>query len=192
MMFTMQDKLRHLFSVRNKKAITDPGKVEAAVLVAIFCQDNEFHILFTKRSFDVAHHRGQIAFPGGARSDADATMQDTALRESWEEVGLDPAVVEIIGELDDIVTITNFVVKPYVAIIPYPYEFTRNPNEILEIFDVPVTALFKKLNFKVEQKPGANGTKTMYFYKYKGKVIWGATANILKQLLDIMEAACKV
>jgi 8-oxo-dGTP pyrophosphatase MutT (NUDIX family) len=187
----MQDRLRQLFAIRERKEIKDDSKIDAAVLVPIFCKDKEYHVLLTKRSFDVQHHRGQIAFPGGSHSEADKNLLDTALRESKEEIGLNPRDARVIGELDDIVTITNFKVTPYVAIIPHPYEFTRNPNEILEIFDVPVSALLKKMNFKEEVRTGHRGQVTVYFYKYKGKVIWGTTAAILKQLLDTMKSACK-
>jgi 8-oxo-dGTP pyrophosphatase MutT (NUDIX family) len=187
----MEEKLRQVFATRPKKAIQDDSKRESAVLIPVFCKDNEYHIIFTKRSFELENHRGQISFPGGGYSEEDQSLEDTALRESQEEIGLNPKDVEILGELDDIVTSSNFIIRPYVGMIPYPYEFTKNPNEILEIFDVPVLALFKKLNYKVERRVGRHGEVSSYFYKYKGKLIWGATATILKQLLDTMKVACK-
>lgn len=136
----------------------------------------------------MAHHRGQISFPGGAHNEEDADFLETALRESWEEIGLNPEDVEVIGELDDTATdSSNYVIKPFLGIIPYPYHFTRNPNEILEIFDIPISHLLNKSKCSEEVRQKDNGPDTLYFYKYKKKVIWGATANILNQFLDTMK-----
>jgi 8-oxo-dGTP pyrophosphatase MutT (NUDIX family) len=164
---------------------------ESSVLVPVFIKDNELYILFTKRSFDVLHHKGQISFPGGAVSEADNSPLETALRESWEEIGIAPEDVKIIGRLDDALTVSsNFLIRPFVGLIPYPYKFTINPNEIIELVEVPVKSLMNKMNFKAEYQEHENEEIKVYFYKYKGKVIWGATAFILKQLLDEIEPFC--
>ena len=174
---------------RTRKRTTNTGRIESAVLVPLFYKNDKLHILFTKRSFNVMHHKGQISFPGGARSEADESLEDTALRESWEEIGLYPENVEIIGQLDDTLTSTsNFIISPYVGLIPYPCQLTINPNEIMEVFDMPLEDLLSKANFKEEVQENENGMETVYFYKYKGKLIWGATANILKQLLDELKS----
>jgi 8-oxo-dGTP pyrophosphatase MutT (NUDIX family) len=183
--------LREIFSTRPKRVLHDDGRVASAVLVPVFYKNRDYHVLFTKRSFKVATHQGQVSFPGGAYSKEDRNLMDTALRESWEEIGLNPEDVDIIGELDDALTTTsNYIIKPYIAIIPYPYEFTVNHEEITEIFDVPLTHLMNKLNFKEDIHEEDGGFHKVFYYKYKGKVIWGATAYILKRFLDTIKAAC--
>lgn len=137
------------------------------------------------------HHKGDISFPGGKPYKTDFNLLETALRESWEEIGLDPGDVEILGELDDTPTTTSgFLISPFVALIPYPYKFTRNPAEIAEILDIPITALMDKSCFKQKDLSDHNKTvKTAYTYECKGRIIWGATANIIKQLLDSLQSA---
>jgi len=186
----MKDKLRQLLASRLKTRLSGRGLTEAAVLVPIFCKDGEYHILFTQRSDQVQHHKGQISFPGGTRSKPDASLLDTALRESWEEVGLKAKDVEILGELDDTPTTTSsFNISPFVAFIPYPYQFTLNPYEINEIFSVPVSALLHKANKKEEYSTFGNEVFVDYSYEYKGRVIWGATAQIVQQFLEVWQSA---
>jgi 8-oxo-dGTP pyrophosphatase MutT (NUDIX family) len=188
----MLDRIRETLACRKRKEIFAPDRKESAILVPIYIKDGELHILFTKRSFDVAHHKGQISFPGGARSEEDNSPADTALRESWEEIGLDPEKVDMVGELDDVLTATsNYLIHPYVGMIPYPYDFTINPNEILELIHVPLRRLLDPRNCREENYEDSWGTGTAYLYKYKGKVIWGATAMILKQLLDDIKSQCR-
>jgi len=137
------------------------------------------------------HHKGQISFPGGKSHRTDSSLQETALRESWEEIGLNPKDVEVIGELDDTpTTTTGFLISPFVALIPYPYNFTRNPHEIDEILDIPLSALMDKSCFKQEYVTDDNDNKIKaYSYEYKGRIIWGATSKIIKQLLDTLKSA---
>jgi len=187
----MLKELKNRLSAREVKEINEPMRKESAVLVPLFIKDDKLQILFTKRSFNVMYHKGQISFPGGARSEADDSPVETALRETWEEIGLHPEKVKILGRLDDVLTLTsNFLIRPYVGLIPHPYEFTINPNEIIEIIEIPVVKLLDKMNFKEECLEDEEGVMTAYFYKYKGKTVWGATALILKQLLDEIEPFC--
>ena len=117
--------------------------IASAVLVPLFVRDDGLHLLFTKRSEDLAHHRGQVAFPGGRHVAAtDSSLLDTALRETHEEIGVEPSHVEVLGPLAPIHTVaTNFVINPFVGLIPYPYEFRANPREVSDIFSVPLAAL---------------------------------------------------
>jgi 8-oxo-dGTP pyrophosphatase MutT (NUDIX family) len=190
--FRMQEQLRRVLTSRQKQRIVDLGLVEAAVLIPVFCKDGEYHILFTKRSEQLLHHKGQISFPGGGRSKNDATLKDTALRESWDELGLKAKNIDIIGELDDTPTATSgFNISPFVAFIPYPYKFTINPYEITEIFSVPISALMHKAKKKKERYTFTGRVFTGYSYEYEGRVIWGATAKIVQQLLELWESACR-
>ena len=186
----MKEKIRQALASRRNEKMNDKSLTEAAVLVPLFSRGGEYHILFTRRSSQVAHHKGQISFPGGARSEGDHSLLDTALRESWEEIGLEGKDVEILGELDDAPTTTSrFVISPFVAFVPYPYEFKANRHEIDEIFDVPVSALLYKANVTEERYVFGDEIVQAYSYEYGGRVIWGATARIVQQLLEVWQSA---
>jgi len=137
----------------------------------------------------VAYHKGQASFPGGTRSESDMNLLDTAIRESWEEVGLEAEDVEILGELDDIPTTTGFVISPFVASIPYPYEFRVSHREIDEIFDMPVSTLLHKANIRPERYVINGQVALSCSYEYGGRCVWGATARILKQFLEVFQLA---
>jgi 8-oxo-dGTP pyrophosphatase MutT (NUDIX family) len=185
----MKEKLRQALASRHRIGLSSGGLTEAAVLIPIFCKDGEYHILFTHRSDQVPHHKGQISFPGGARSKTDTTLLDTALRESWEEIGLEAKDAEIVGELDDTPTTTSgFNISPFVAFIPYSYKFTLSPYEIEEIFSISISALLHKASRKEERYTFGNQTFITYSYEYEGRVIWGATARIVEQLLEIWQS----
>lgn len=188
----MEDKLRQALASRKKLEISNLGLIESAVLVPIFCKDGEYHILFTQRSEQVPQHKGQVSFPGGAKTTTDATLMDTALRESREEVGLKAEDVDIVGELDDTPTTTSgFNISPFVAFIPYPYKFTMSPFEISEIFSVPFSALLHKAKKRKERYNFGGQVFVGYTYEYQGRVIWGATAKIVQQLLKLWELVCR-
>jgi 8-oxo-dGTP pyrophosphatase MutT (NUDIX family) len=185
----MKEKIRRDLASRQKIKLSCKGLTEAAVLVPIFLKDGEYHILFIRRSEKVPHHKGQISFPGGTRSEGDASLLDTALRESSEEIGLEAKDAEILGELDDTpTTISKFNVSPFVAFIPYPYEFNLNRHEIDEIFSIPVSALLNEANKKEECYTLGNEVFVDYSYDYEGKVIWGATARVVHQFLEIWQS----
>jgi len=184
----MEQKLREVLSQRQKQgAVNNNNLVISAVLVPIYYREGQYYILFTKRTERVKEHKGQVSFPGGARHKGDRTLVDTALRESAEEIGLAPSDVKVLGELDDILTETsNYVISPFVALIPYPYQFQVDGWEVEEIIEAPVSALLDKDLRKQTKVIDVDGQAvTSYFYYYQGKVIWGATANILHQFLDI-------
>ena len=181
-----KERLRQALAVRTKVRIHDKNLVQAAVLLPIFLKDGQHHILFTQRSNHVHHHKGQISFPGGGRHESERSLQDTALRETWEEIGLEPRDVELLGELDDARTATSgFVVSPFVAFIPYPYKFKVSDYECDEIFDLPVEDLIHKTKVKEDHYAVDDEHFITYSYEYEGRLIWGATAGILHQFLEI-------
>ena len=186
----MEIDLKQILVSRPKRHMSIENYIESAVLIPIFRKDEDYHLLFTKRSETLLHHAGQISFPGGVRSKADATLLDTALRESYEEIGLNPEDADIIGELDDTPTTTSgFLISPFVAFIPYPYRFVPNPNEIIEIFDTSISSLLHEIPVRTEPET-INGEPVLdYFYEYDERVIWGATARIVTQLLDTIRAS---
>jgi len=102
---------------------------------------------------------------------------------------LETGDVEILGELDDLTTITGFIISPFAAFIPYPYDFKKNHCEIDEIFDLPLSALMEKTTLRQEQQVIDGEINTVYFYEYGGRVVWGATARIVKQLVGILQSA---
>ena len=160
------------------------GFKPSAVLVPIQFIDGKVSLLFTKRTGIVEHHKHQVSFPGGSLDDGENTLQ-CALRESQEEVGLEPGDVRILGRLDDIFTITSFTVTPYVGAIPYPYDFVSSEQEITEIFTVSVEHLLKPEIFRAEKYEAPWGDIPIYYYEAGQHTIWGATARILTQFLQL-------
>jgi 8-oxo-dGTP pyrophosphatase MutT (NUDIX family) len=184
-----KQEIKRILAEYEKKVILFSNKPlhPAAVLIPIFKKDGEYHVLLTKRTEELEYHKGQICFPGGSRHEEDKSLQETALRETYEEVGIRPEDVEILGELDSMGTLTsNFLITPYVGIIPYPYKFTVSQHEIDELIEVPFTALADDSNYWEETRTAEGVTGKASFFKYKDKVIWGATARILKQLVDLV------
>jgi len=186
-MGAMEQRLREALSQRGKQHIIDAKLVPSVVLVPICYKQEEYYILFTKRTGRVKEHKGQISFPGGACWEGDRTLLDTALRECTEEIGLLPSQVKLLGELDDTVTMTsNYIIFPFVGLIPWPYQFKVDGWEVEEIIEVPISALLDKDSLR-QQTEIINGKEvTSYSYHYQGRVIWGATARILHQFLDIL------
>jgi len=182
----MIENLRQLLSQRKKRHIVDANRVPAAVLVPIYDKLGQFHILLTKRTEQVTKHKGQISFPGGVYEEDDLTLLHTALRECAEEIGLMAEDVEVLGELDDKSSITsNYIISPFVALIPWPYRFKLNHEETEEIIEVPVSALLDKTCLRQETETLDGEVVTSYFYHYQEKIIWGATARILNQFLGL-------
>jgi 8-oxo-dGTP pyrophosphatase MutT (NUDIX family) len=184
----MKTRLKKLLAGRRKQYIEDPARIPSAVLIPLYQEQGQYHIVFIKRTDTVKTHKGQISFPGGGREKGDKTLRDTAIREACEEIGLRPEDIEILGEMDDEITTTsNYIVTPFVAVIPWPYKFTLEKAEVAEIISVPLSALQDKTSLKTDIETLDGGIVVdSYNYRYKGKIIWGATARILYKLLDII------
>jgi 8-oxo-dGTP pyrophosphatase MutT (NUDIX family) len=173
---------------RPRRVVTEGALVQAAVLLPILDR-GEAHIVFAKRTEGVAHHRGQIAFPGGTVAPGDPSVAAAALRECEEEIGLPRAAVELLGALDDTETFaTQFVITPFVGLITRPVAFQPDGREIEKVIEVPVGALLEAGRFRVEEWERAGVRRPVYFFDYEGETIWGATARILKQYLDLVRA----
>ncbi|UCB42029.1 MAG: CoA pyrophosphatase [Dehalococcoidales bacterium] len=183
----MEQKLRQALTRRQKLHISDPHRVSSAVLIPIYRKHGQPHILFIQRTDRVRDHKGQISFPGGAYEEGDENLLQTALRESTEEVGIMAEDVEVLGELDDYRTIgSNYVISPFVAGIPWPYQFKVDEWETEGIIEVPISTLLDESNVRRDKDILEGEEIDQYYYHYQDKVIWGATARILKQLLDIL------
>ena len=161
----------------------------AAVLVPLFEKEGDCHLIFTRRTDHVKHHKGEISFPGGAFDEEDEDLRRTALREAFEEIGLKENDVQIIGVMDDIVTITQFIVTPIVGIFPYPYPFKLSEVEIAELIEVPLSSLLEKECLAEREIVREGRQEIVYSYQHGDHVIWGATARILKQFLDLIPAS---
>jgi 8-oxo-dGTP pyrophosphatase MutT (NUDIX family) len=180
------DEIREVLQRRERSVTGHPLFPRAAVLVPLFEKEGTCHLLFTRRSDQVKHHKGQISFPGGAFDDGDGDLRRTALREASEEIGLNENDVQILGILDDIVTVSGFVVTPFVGIFDYSYPLRISPIEITELIEVPLAALLDADCFG-EKEIIDNGLKRIVeSYQYQRHTIWGATARILKQFLDLI------
>jgi len=186
----MKEKIRRILSQRERSIIRDPRFHPAGVLVLLFENAGEYSILFTKRTDRVEHHKGEISFPGGAYDEEDKTVEFTALRETHEEIGVRIQDVEILGKLDDMVTRSNFAVTPFVGMIPYPYDFKISELEVAELLEVPISHLLDVKNLVQESRIYNSVSHVVQSYKYKDHVIFGATAMMLRQFLDLVFAGC--
>ena len=186
------DRLRSLLTQRVPAVVTpDPARRQAAVLVPLFRNAADYHLVFTKRTETLRHHKGQVSFPGGSFEPSDGDLLATALRESYEEIGLRPEHVSVLGRLDDLATFsTSFTISPFVGLIPYPYSFRPNPLEVASVFDAPLSVLADptvRRRYIRARDDGA--TIEDYEFHVNGHVIWGATARIIHHFLSIIREA---
>jgi 8-oxo-dGTP pyrophosphatase MutT (NUDIX family) len=185
----LKDRIRTRLAGRARKKIEDPGLVRAAVLVPLLCKEGEWHVVVTLRTQSVEHHKGQMSFPGGACDSKDADAKATALRETYEEIGVRPEAVEVLGALDDFQTITSFVVTPFVGVIPHPFPYRLNSDEVEAVVEVPLAFLRDPAHLRVESLEYEGRMFEVLFWDYGSDpdttyTIWGATARILKDFLD--------
>jgi 8-oxo-dGTP pyrophosphatase MutT (NUDIX family) len=158
----------------------------AAVLVPVQQRGGEEHLVFTRRALHLSHHQGHIAFPGGKIDPEDKDALEAALRESREEIGIRPSDVSILGQLDQVTAGFDFLITPFVGAIPHPYDFIVNKEETEEVFTAPISRLLDQGCFEVQQRPPSSGRDDpIYHFYYDGRDIWGATARIVKQFLEL-------
>ena len=158
---------------------------EAAVLAPVLRRNGEPHLLFTKRAEHLGEHAGQMSFPGGGREPEDRDLRDTALREAEEEIGLRAEETEVVGRLDDIRTVTDYAVRPFVARIS-DREYVPDEREVAEIATLSVAALTDEDNHEVEYRDHPTyGRVLLHFFYVDGFTVWGATGRMLAQLLEL-------
>ncbi len=181
------DRLRAAFAGRTGAPSAVEGHEEirpSAVLAAFWEHEGELEVLLTRRSHDLRAHRGEVSFPGG-RVDVREGLVDAALREAREEVGLDPSTVEVLGELDHLMTITSrsFIV-PFVAVLPArPAGLVANPTEVDAVLFVPVPELLLDEVYREERWNWDGAERPIFFFELVGDTVWGATAAMLRHLL---------
>lgn len=163
----------------------------AAVLVPLFEQEGQLSLLFIRRASTLRTHSGQIAFPGGSVEPADTSVLITAVRESQEEIGLDPQRVEVLGLLPTVATaVSNFIVTPVVGFLPHgPGELRLQESEVAELIIVPLQALMNPTIMHTENWIRNDIMRTVHFYDYGSYRIWGATGRMLHELLTVLAEA---
>jgi 8-oxo-dGTP pyrophosphatase MutT (NUDIX family) len=179
--------IKEALQAREPQVIEDKDGLSrhAAVLIPMFKQDDENRVLFTKRTNTVEAHKGQISFPGGGVDERDRSLLETALREAFEEIGLHRRDVMVLGRTDDMLTVaSNYIVHPFVGFIPYPYSFEINTDEVAELISVPLKIFLDGGSTAPVNYQG--GIYEGLAYTYGGEVIWGATARIIQNLVDIL------
>ncbi len=158
----------------------------AAVLVPLYNTHTASYLLLTKRTETVEHHKGQISLPGGVVDKSDKDFLGTALRETYEEVGIREQDIEVLGALDDTFTVTGFLITPFVGFIPHPYDIKPNKDEVDEVLHVPVGFFMDPKNSKEEPFVRNGSTYIICSYSYKDIWIWGATARIIKHFVELL------
>jgi len=169
----------------------------AAVLIAFQSADDaegKLQIVYTRRTDTVPDHKGQVAFPGGRTESCDTTPVDTALREAYEEIGVAPQDVTILGNLDPILTISNYLVTPVVGYIPFPYIFTPEPGEVSRVFTIPIDWLANPTNFEIRSREVGppilevpQSFRVVYFKPYDEEILWGVSAEITLRLMTCLQ-----
>jgi 8-oxo-dGTP pyrophosphatase MutT (NUDIX family) len=173
-------------SARASRAEAREGSKPAGVLVPLQQREGDWHVILNVRSQHVGQHRGEIAFPGGRLEPDDADMTACALRETWEEMGIRPEDVEVLGSLDAMLTRTNYLVWPTVGVVPHPYEFVIN-REVDSVIEVPLADLLNPANARHEGRLLPDGTVwNRQSYVSGEHLIFGATAWILGQLVALL------
>ncbi|HLF03711.1 MAG TPA: CoA pyrophosphatase, partial [Dehalococcoidia bacterium] len=169
------------------ETVADASLMPAAVMVLLYPKDGEYCVLLNKRSEQVEHHKGEISFPGGARDPEDRDFLATALREVEEEMGVHPADVALLGQLDDVATRSRFAVRVFAGTIPYPYPFRPSTAEIAEVLEVPISFLRSPASLRHETRWAEGQGIAAVSYAYHHHLIFGATAKILQQFLTLLE-----
>ncbi len=161
----------------------------AAVLMPLAWWKNEWHLVFTRRTEAVEHHKGQVSFPGGGCNADESTPEQTALREAGEEIGLKAGDVRLLGRLNEVLTITRYRVTPVVGVMPWPYEVRPAPAEVERVFSIPLLWLSRRENWEA-QSFTPDGVPRPFlvisYHPYDGEVLWGASARITHNFLSVL------
>ncbi|RPI89245.1 MAG: CoA pyrophosphatase [Chloroflexi bacterium] len=157
----------------------------AAVLIPLVWHNEEWHLLYTRRTDTVESHKGQVSFPGGACDEDETTPEQTALREAEEEIGLDPGEVRVLGRLSNLITITYFQVTPVVGVVKWPAVFRVGEHEVARIFTIPLAWLANPSNRWEFEMQGRTRSLIAY-HPYDGELLWGATARMTVDFLKVL------
>ncbi|GHG71679.1 coenzyme A pyrophosphatase [Alishewanella longhuensis] len=156
---------------------------QSAVLVPIVDYGDRLSLLFTQRALHLNHHPGQISFPGG-KLEANETPAAAALRETEEEIGVKAAEIELLGQLQSYNTLTGFQISPWVGVLPASAKISIDPQEVIAVFEVPLSYFIEPTNRHQLWLPWQDLPRQLHFMPYQDKLIWGATAAIIQQLVQ--------
>lgn len=184
---SLRDTIAAILERRHPREEIVPGYRQAAVLLPLYESEAGVHFVLTKRTERVPTHKGQISFPGGGFQDGDGSLITTALREAEEEIGLLRRDVDVVGVLDDTVTAASaHVVRPFVGFVPHPYAFQLDSFEIEQLIHLPLRPLLEPNCFREEIWERDGLPHAVFFHEHDGHTIWGLTARILKQFVEVV------
>ncbi len=182
------DENRHVIAADIIAKREAAGKVtKAAVLIPLVLKEEGLSVLLTQRTNHLRDHAGQISFPGGSMDPEDQSPNDTALRESQEEIGLDPKRVEIIGHMPQYLTVSGYSVTPVVGLVQAQAEYVLDEFEVADVFEVPLSFLLDPANHQVRLWQSEQGGRRFYSMPYENRFIWGATAGMLRNLYHLLK-----
>jgi len=182
------DENRHVIATDIIAKREAAGKItRAAVLIPLLLKKNGLSVLLTQRTNHLRDHAGQISFPGGRMDPEDLSPDDTALRESLEEIGLDPKRVEIIGYLPQYLTVSGYSVTPVVGLVQPQEEYVLDEFEVADVFEVPLHFLLDPANHQIRLWQSEQGGRRFYSIPYENRFIWGATAGMLRNLYHLLK-----
>jgi len=181
----LKEHIRAVLAGRTRRIIPKENLRESAVLIPICFSRSGPGIVVTERSMNVEHHKGEISFPGGRSEPEDDGLVYTALREAYEEIGLMPDDVDVLGLLDDHISIMGFHITPVVGTIPFPYNLKINA-ESKTLLHVPLKHALKDTVWMAEKTTFMGRDINIYFLEIDGGVVWGATARMLKHFIDLV------
>lgn len=175
---------------RGDRAAFAPARPASTLLVLYPGVDGELTVPLTVRHADLRAHAGEISLPGGAVDAADASREETALREAWEEIGVPPASVHLLGTLDELwIPVSNFELLPFVGALPTRPALTPHSDEVAEIVELPVRHLLTDDSVSEEMIEGPGWLLRAGVYRFAGHRIWGATARTLAMFATVLRHA---
>ncbi len=180
--------LKETLASREKRTINFPDYRKSSVMMLFMEKENKPHVLLSLRTDRVSTHKGQVSFPGGSWDDTDKDYLETALRETYEEVGIDPAEIEVLGEYDEYISIMGFHVYVYVGALNREVKYTPCADEIEEILEVPFSLFYHEKYDRCEKVTYDGRDYDVFYYTYGSSTIWGMTARILT---DFSRKVCK-
>ncbi|MHA1631156.1 MAG: NUDIX hydrolase [Candidatus Heimdallarchaeota archaeon] len=170
------------------RLLQDDGSTQGAVIVPLFQREGQIFVLLTKRTENLSIHKGQISFPGGKKEPNDKTIFHCALRETLEEIGIPPEKIALLGALDQLKTFgSNVLLTPFVCEVAFPFELKPNSGEVEEVIEIPFKELLKNENWSQKTiQVDKIKEKIIYYFDYEHWTVWGATAQILHQLVTLV------
>ena len=164
--------------------LTHPGR-PAGVLIPLMDRPQGLTVLLTQRALHLTHHPGQISFPGGKQENSDRDLIETALREAREEISLPMVNCQVIGTLPEHRTITGFCITAVIAIVNPDFDVIHDPGEVSDAFEVPLDFLLNENNYVTEHFHRGSQTNPVHFIPWRNRMIWGATAALLRNMASI-------